>query len=37
MGKIDETDFDFSILDLDDLRSLFFGVYQIKQSRSYST
>ncbi|CAF1166276.1 unnamed protein product [Didymodactylos carnosus] len=34
--KIDEADFDFPVLDLDDLRSLFLSVYQIKQSRSYT-
>ncbi|CAF1406262.1 unnamed protein product [Didymodactylos carnosus] len=34
--KINEADFDFPLLDLDDLCSLFFRVYQLKQSRSYT-
>lgn len=33
--KIDDTQLDFPELSLDDLRILFFGVYQIKQARPY--
>ena len=34
--KIDEINFDFLEMDLEDLRQLFFGTYQIKQSQTYA-
>ncbi|CAF2155112.1 unnamed protein product [Rotaria magnacalcarata] len=34
--KIDEIDFDFPEMELEDLRQLFFGSYQIKQSQTYA-
>ena len=34
--KIDEIDFDFPEMDLEELRQLFFGSYQIKQSQTYA-
>ncbi|CAF1349519.1 unnamed protein product [Didymodactylos carnosus] len=34
--RIDSTDFDFPEMDLDDLRKLFFGCYQIKQTTTYA-
>ena len=34
--KIDEVDFAFPEMDLEDLRQLFFGSYQIKQCQSYA-
>ena len=33
--KLDETDFDFPEMKLEDLRQLFFGIYQIKQCQTY--
>ena len=34
--KIDEIDFDFPEMDLEELHQLFFGSYQIKQSQTYT-
>ncbi len=34
--KIDEADFDFPEMELEDLRQLFFGSYQIKQCQTYA-
>jgi hypothetical protein len=33
--KIEDADFDFPEISLDDMRALFFGSYQIKQARTY--
>ena len=34
--NLDDDDIEFPELDLDILRSLFFGIYQIKQSKTYT-